>query len=226
MWCPGISAFIIKIIFYRKEKIIKFQRCPIVFILLGIFIPVFYLGISYAIYWLINPFAFTGQIYSTSITFYILAFLSSIITAMGEEIGWRGFLLPKMSEIFHPVPTVIICGLIWAVWHYPLLIAGLYQSGTPLYYQLPVFTLEVILITGTLFYLRMRSHSIWPAILLHASHNYIDQLICAPLTQSDDSAYFAGETGLITVVCIVIIVILLATKSSKNSFISYSNKRY
>ncbi|WP_271714331.1 CPBP family intramembrane glutamic endopeptidase [Anaeromicropila herbilytica] len=216
MWCPGVVAIIIRNIYYKKEKVLGFNRCNIRYIILGIFIPMIYLGGSYGIYWLLTPKAFTSNIYSNSIGLMICAVFSSVLTAMGEEIGWRGFLLPKMDLIMSRKKAIILCGLIWAVWHYPLMITGLYQSGTPLWYQLPLFTIEIILVTSVMAYLRFQSESVWPAIILHASHNYIDQLLCGPLTNSKSSPYFAGETGFVTVFFILIIIIVIYNKQLKN----------
>lgn len=40
----------------------------------------------------------------------------------GEEIGWRGYLLPKLSQTHSPRLAVLYVGLIWAAWHLPLLL--------------------------------------------------------------------------------------------------------
>lgn len=215
MWCPGLSAITVRKIFYKKERVFGFGKCKTKYIAMGILLPVLYLGVSYGVYWVVNPSVFTGQVYSNSVGLMISVFFSSILTAMGEEIGWRGFLLPKMSEILNYKYIVIICGLIWAVWHYPLMIAGLYKAGTPVYYQIPLFTLEIVLVTVILGYLRMNSNNIWPAILFHASHNYFDQLIFGPLTKSDKSVYYVGETGFLTVICVLVIVAFLYRKYNK-----------
>lgn len=108
--------------------------------------------------------------------------------------------------------AVILSGAIWAVWHFPLMLAGLYQTGTPVWYQLTIFTVEIIAMTGILAFLRLKSNSVWPAAIFHASHNYFDQIIFAPLTNSERSAYFVGETGIITAVVLIVIVIILAVK--------------
>ncbi len=214
MWSPGLAAIIIKNTFYRKERLLGFQRCSIKYILLGILIPAVYLMVSYGIYWVLNPGSFTGKTLLGSIFYTVLVIISGILLSMGEEIGWRGFLLPKMDLLIGRKPAIIVCGLIWAVWHYPIMLAGLYQSGTPTWYQLPMFTIELVLITAVMAYLRFQSNSLWPAILLHASHNFIDQSICAPLTKADNSAYFAGETGFITILCILLIALILFRKKA------------
>lgn len=212
MWCPAVAAFIVKGKFYRKEKVLGWNGCQIKYIIAGIFVPIIYLGFSYGLYWIVNKTAFTGEIYINSIGLLLLLIPSSLLTAAGEEIGWRGFLLPKLTEIWNVKIAILISGLIWAVWHFPLMIAGLYQTGTSIWYQLPMFTIEIIAMTTIMAYLRLKSKSVRPAIILHASHNYIDQVICAPLTSANKQAYFVGETGLITAFMLIIVAIIVIRK--------------
>lgn len=47
-------------------------------------------------------------------------FIFMMIGIWGEEIGWRGFALPRLQKIYHPVSASLILGAIWAVWHLPL----------------------------------------------------------------------------------------------------------
>ncbi len=209
MWCPGIAAIAVKKIFYKRENVFGFNKCNINYIFWGVFIPLIYLAVSYGIYWLANPGSFTATVYTNSGALLIFAVFSAILTSMGEEIGWRGFLLPKLVILFERRKAIVICGIVWAIWHFPLMVNGAYQSGTPLWYKLPMFTIEVVLITAVLAYLRFHSDSIWPAVVFHASHNYIDQLFTDPLTDAEYSAFFVGETGVVTVVCLVIVVLIL-----------------
>lgn len=205
MWCPGAAAFIVHRIYYHKEKILGWNKCKIRYVLIGILVPVMYLGFSYGLYWIINKGTLSGKIYTNFVGTLVVLILSSIITSTGEEIGWRGFLFPKMAQIWNIKTAVVVSGLIWGIWHYPLMITGLYQSGTPLWYRLPMFTIEVIAITTIMAIIRMNSKSVWPAIIIHASHNFFDQIIFSPLTNSDDSVYFVGETGVITAIVLVLI---------------------
>jgi len=215
MWCPGVAALITQRVFYRHQKTLGFNRCKNSYLLAAFLIPVIYLGISYGIFWWIEKDSFSGQLSTTSIPMLLILLPSSLITALGEEIGWRGFLLPKMSEILNINIAVVISGAIWAAWHFPLMLTGLYQAGTPVWYQLTLFTIEVISITGILAFLRLKSRSVWPAAIFHASHNYFDQVIFSPLTNSERSAYFVGETGIITVVVVVVIVTVIMVKRKR-----------
>lgn len=223
MWCPGAAALVTQKIFYRHQKILGFNKCKIIYILAAIIIPLIYLGVSYGIYWLIDKDSLNEQVYtvpffkvllSLLITF-LLSLLPSSLAALGEEIGWRGFLLPKISGIWNVKIAVILSGAIWAIWHFPLILAGLYQTGTPVWYQLPMFTVELIAITGILAFLRIKSDSIWPAVIFHACHNIFDQSIFTPLTTGERRAYYAGETGIITIIALIIVLIFIFAKKKK-----------
>lgn len=53
----------------------------------------------------------------------------NIITTFGEEWGWRGYLVPKMAARIRIVPTMLITGLIWGLWHAPIIAIG-HNYGT------------------------------------------------------------------------------------------------
>lgn len=51
---------------------------------------------------------------------------------LGEELGWRGYLQPRLLRQFTPLTTSLIIGVIWGVWHYPLYVHSIFStvSGT------------------------------------------------------------------------------------------------
>lgn len=211
VFCPAFAAFIVHFAYYHKEKSLGWNKCSLKFVAAGAIIPAVYLGLSYGVYWIAIRGSFSGRIYADPISLLLLV-PSCLLTAAGEEIGWRGFLLPQMAKTWGFRAAVLFGGLIWAVWHYPLILSGRYLAGTPVWHQLPMFTIEILAMTAILGILRLKSNSIWPAILLHASHNYFDQNIFAPLTNGGCSRYFAGETGIITAVITCVIAILMTKK--------------
>jgi membrane protease YdiL (CAAX protease family) len=46
--------------------------------------------------------------------------LTFVVGPFGEELGWRGYLLPRLLEKFHPIKFSLLIGIIWACWHLPL----------------------------------------------------------------------------------------------------------
>ena len=71
--------------------------------------------------------------------------------------------------------TAIISGVLWALWHFPLIIFADYNAGTATWYALLCFGFMVVAIAVVAAWLRLRSGSVWPAAILHASHNLFVQ---------------------------------------------------
>jgi membrane protease YdiL (CAAX protease family) len=119
-----------------------------------------------------------------------------LASALGEEIGWRGFLVPELFKKIGFTGTALISGLVWSCWHYPLLIWGDYNSGTPPWYGLTCFTVMVVSLSFIFAWLRLKSGSLWTAALLHASHNLYIQGIFTPLTRdTGKTAWYIDEFG-------------------------------
>ncbi|MEZ2414504.1 CPBP family intramembrane glutamic endopeptidase [Muriicola sp. E247] len=95
-------------------------------------------------------------------------FVVIILIALGEEYGWRGFLLPKLIKKFNLLYSSIILGLIWGFWHLPAYFIG---TGVPLQMNFMVFLLWVIV--GTLFisWIYYYTKSVLTSILAHISAN-------------------------------------------------------
>ncbi len=215
MWCPGVAAIFVRRKYYPEDSILGFQASKLKYLLTGIFLPVLYWGLSYGAYLL---FAKNYKLSDEVITYllkspmtflvYVLIFL---ITAMGEEVGWRGFLLPKLNDLFGMRKASLLSGLVWALWHYPILFSG-YVSQIPLWYQLTTYTLLVFALSFIMAFLRLRSNSVWPAILLHASHNLLCQLILDPAINGDSRSFLVGETGIISILLLILLALIMTRK--------------
>ncbi len=92
------------------------------------------------------------------------------IAALGEELGWRGWLLPKLMPL-GILPAVIISGLIWGLWHAPLVLLGHNYPGVPGVLALACMTGMCIAIGAVFAWFRLRSGSVWPAALGHGAFN-------------------------------------------------------
>jgi membrane protease YdiL (CAAX protease family) len=117
--------------------------------------------------------------FSPSMPFGFMIFFL-IYDGLGEEIGWRGFALPQFQESFGSLGGSIVVGVLWALWHLPLFfIPGSYQYGDaliPYIYLLTCWTIVMALFVG-----KARG-SVWPAILLHGSANFVAFTIRYPHT--------------------------------------------
>lgn len=105
----------------------------------------------------------------------ILSPFVNIINCFGEEWGWRGYLLPKLLTCFKVVPAVLIDGLIWGLWHAPLVaVAGLnYGMGYLGYPVTGILAMCVfcVVIGIILSYVTIKTSSCVPAILGHGMIN-------------------------------------------------------
>ena len=134
--------------------------------------------------------------------------VGSMARALGEEIGWRGFLVPELSKTMGFTSTALISGVVWACWHYPILVWGDYNAGTPSWYGLSCFTVLVVAIGVVFAWMRLKSGSLWTGAILHASHNLYVQAIFTPLTQNrGKTAWFIDEFGAVLPVVAVVFAI-------------------
>ena len=143
-----------------------------------------------------------------------LGALFNSVFAFGEEIGWRGWLLPELRPL-GTWPALILSGVIWGVWHSPVILLGYNFGRTD--------------ITGVLFmiggcvawglvigWLRLRSASVWPAVIAHGSLNAAGGLIVVFAAAQPDLA-LAGPLGVAAwIVLAAVIVVLLLTGQFRN----------
>ncbi len=78
------------------------------------------------------------------------------ILALGEEMGWRGWLLPKLMPL-GTIPALTISGVIWALWHAPLNLLGYNYGSTSGWLGLLCMTAMCIVVGSVLAWIRLRS---------------------------------------------------------------------
>src|SRR5579862_2068308 len=66
-----------------------------------------------------------------------------VVFAAGEEIGWRGYMLTRLIDAGVPRP-LLASGIIWAVWHFPLILSGLYAAGPHPGISAGIFLVDVV----------------------------------------------------------------------------------
>lgn len=93
------------------------------------------------------------------------------VFALFEEWGWRGYLEPRLSALGVPdLRRHLIVGLIWAVWHFPLILATDYTE-VPLAVFLPLFVIGVVVAAVVYGQVRKASDTVWTAVLTHGIAN-------------------------------------------------------
>jgi membrane protease YdiL (CAAX protease family) len=115
------------------------------------------------------------------------------LQSIGEELGWRGYLLPKLVEHLSGAsadgPTqaggldasgdrkaALLTGVIWGVWHWPGLFLMTKLDPTMHILQPLVYVVSTCSLSVLLSWVTLRSGSVWPAVVAHAANNWTLQL--------------------------------------------------
>jgi uncharacterized protein len=216
MWCPGLAAFATCRMFRIDLASLGWSWRPSRYVGWAYLIPIFYALPVYVVTWVFVrgswafP-AFAQQMSAScgfpgwprTATFLLglpllatVALIGGLARTLGEEIGWRGFLLPRLVGQFGFTVGCLLSGCVWALWHYPVLLFADYNAGTNPAYALTCFTLMVFGDSFVFGWMRLRSNSFWPAAMLHASHNVFVQAILDRITVPAGKAlYITTEFG-------------------------------
>ena len=204
MWCPGIAALLTAAILQRNLRSLGWRFGKVRYLLVSYVLPIGYAAVVYGLTWVLGWGKFTVE--SVPAEQSLLGFvldnatwlflLGGLLPALGEEIGWRGFMVPQLAKLTSFTNVALISGAIWAVWHYPLLLFADYHTDTPRWFAVICFTVLAMGISFPLAWLRLRSGSLWPAAILHASHNIYVQGVFDLLTENTGwTAYVTTEFG-------------------------------
>ena len=229
MWSPALATFATKRIFGENIRALPWKWSAARYAWLGYAIPILYVLPVYLLVWVSGLGGFNTSFLkktaadfgwqnfppALSLALFVLftatlGLVAKLSRALGEEIGWRGFLVPELAKVVKFPMVGLISGLMWAVYHYPVLLFADYNAGAPAWYSLGCFTLMVIAGSFVMAWLTLRSQSLWPAAILHASHNLFIQSICTPLTRDTGlTKYIIDEFGIGLVVTTAIGAIIV-----------------
>jgi uncharacterized protein len=87
-------------------------------------------------------------------------------TFLGEEFGWRVYLQDRLFPLFGGYKGVLILGIIWGLWHAPLIAFGFNYPGQPIL-GIVTMTLLTIVLAIIFSYAVLKTGSVWIAVLLH-----------------------------------------------------------
>ena len=239
MFFPAIGVLITRLITREgfKNSMLRLNlKGNVRYYLIGWFGPFVLTVIGAVLYYLIFPSEFTLTTYHSQMAMQplppaifwtmqavlvLVAPLLNIVTCFGEEWGWRGYLLPKVASRMKFLPTVLVTGLIWGVWHAPIIAAGhnygMDYPGYPFVGIVAMCLLCVVL--GTLFsYITLKTQSCWPAMLAHGMMNSTASI--GVIFLADPMAYdrFVGPvpTGIIGAAAYIVVAVWIVWKMRKD----------
>lgn len=175
----------------------------------AVVVPAVAICVPFALVWALGIISFDGLgPYALDAPFSLVLLT---VLVLGEEIGWRGYVLPRLAEVLPVRRAAVATGVLQAVLHLPLLLlTPTYAPHGSRWVVVPGVVL-VLVAAGPIFgWLRVRSGSLWPAAIAHATVNTC--LVEAPVLVSDRpdlAAHLAGEGGLFTLVLVVLSAIVV-----------------
>jgi len=152
-----------------KDKIkngLRFNTRGILWYVLSVVIPFGLTGISAFI--LAGFFDSRYHAWNGTFVFYFLNFTAMLLGSIGEEVGWRGYLLPSLTKKTSPFISSIIVGCLWGFWH-------LNYAGDVVFWLLFIVTTIELSILFTFLYNKTNG-KLWTAVIFHTFFNFANRV--------------------------------------------------
>jgi uncharacterized protein len=223
MWTPGAASIVARLILREGFGDVSFRlggRAGVKALGIALLLPIVIGLISYGIAWTVGLVHFTPQpdtfsarfvgdstppmlvfVINVALAATVVAVLAARVAA-GEEIGWRGYMLTRLIDAGVPRP-VLVSGVIWGLWHVPLILGGVYLAGPPPMVSALLWMVVAVAMSFVLARLRLETGSIWPAITLHSAWNSIIQVAFDPASTGPGAALWVGESGILVALTMV-----------------------
>ena len=222
MLSPGLAAVFTRLLRREGFADVSFRlRGPRIgrAYMLAFGLPLVVGGVAYGCAYLLGlarfnpppfPFAVGSPIaqFGLNVLFSVILIILLLPSAGGEEIGWRGYLLPRLIDAAIPKP-VLLTSLIWGAWHLPVVFAGVYAVGPSPLFSAAGLMVATLAFGSILAWLRLGTGSIWPCIIAHAAWNAIINGAFTPATQNATENVWVGETGILVAATLVVAALWL-----------------
>jgi membrane protease YdiL (CAAX protease family) len=237
MISPALAAFLTLKIKGRPISGLPWSLKEVKYLKLAYLTPILYVSIAYILIWILGLGHFMNPetvdqwanelgidssdrvLVIAVMTFLLLTVgvIKNLGSALGEETGWRGFLIFELRKVMSFKALSIVSGIIWAVWHYPVIIL-IYGKGENLWMHMGSFTAMILGISVILAYFTFKSNSLWPGAIFHSIHNIYIQKICTPLTLTHGKTEFwIDEYGLMIPMVTTVLAVYFWRKAGKEN---------
>ena len=152
-------------------------------------------AVFFKLSWRIRDASTAGLLWQRFLAVAVIMTVPGFLFAFGEELGWRGYLLPRLIRAGWPCPLAI-SGVVWGVWHFPFIILTGYAHGA-VALSLVMFTLLTVLFGVFIGWLRLASGSVFVAAMAHASFNGFVQSFFGASFEADKAWFWIGDYGVL-----------------------------
>ncbi|MFF2390570.1 CPBP family intramembrane glutamic endopeptidase [Agromyces sp. NPDC058104] len=135
--------------------------------------------------------------------------LANGVAAFGEEIGWRGWLLPSLQPLGN-WSALIVSGVIWGLWHSPIILLG-YNFGLTDASGLALMVGGCTLFGILLGWTRLRTGSVWPAVFGHGAFNAAAGFLSLVIAAGSPAPLpLVSPLGAVTWIVMALVIVALA----------------
>ena len=209
MWAPALGRFVaLRTVDRGFTSTLPLHRSGLSWgqiVLWPLVVPLSVYGAAYGAAWMVGLAHWSpgggrwtsgGQIALNVLVNISILGVFGTFTALGEELGWRGYLQPRLDAA-GVRNSVAVVGLAWAAFHTPISVGAGYVDAGGLWRS---FGLSLTLDLPLAFlwgFGSYRSGSLWPAVFFHSFHNTISQWLFPKFFAGGDNERWLGEGGLL-----------------------------
>lgn len=223
MWIPALVSIVMRLAYREGFRDVGWRLGPLRYWAWSYFGPAGCALFTYGGAWLVGAVVFSVPAEvaprlqgvsphlawaGANVAVLTIGFAIGAFAAFGEELGWRGYMLTRLVEAELPAP-LLLSGVIWGVWHVPLIIWGDYATSSYPWLSALLFIVCITFASVFVGWLRLAGGSVWVAVIMHASHNSYYQSVFDYWFTGELEPYLAGEAGLFSIVAYGAIVLWL-----------------
>lgn len=216
MWSVAAASVICRLVLREGFGDVSFRlggRRTLAFIVAALAFPVVVGFVAFGTGWVTGLATFTAPPQGFLAGLLLAATVGTAfgaLSAAGEEIGWRGYMLTRLIDAGVPRP-VLVSGLMWGLWHLPLIVTGVIYGDSPMLLAVVVFMVSVTSVGFVIARFRLETGSIWPPIALHAAYNSVIQSAFSPATTGPGAAVWLGEeAGILVAATLLLAAVLIS----------------
>jgi len=232
MMTPTLAVLIMMLLVtrdgYKKEgwKMLGLHKLGVKAWLFAIIVPSIPIALSFVVVWLTGLASivpqkdFQGISWAMFLPVIIFVYIKGVLTqSMGEELGWRGYLLPLMVNSMGRRKALLLNGFIHGVWHFPIIIhTDIYHADKSLWLILPFTVLSTVFLAPIIGEVRLRTGSVWTSSMIHTTHNLIWAVLSYFIVYNSESAkYIFGDMSIVVILFYMGLTLYIWRKKSTPS---------
>lgn len=222
MWVPALCAVLANLLFKLPMKTFGYSRFgSLRYYILAVMIPLLVMGVPCISLWGLG----LADVHIKGVPWSHQPgwFLKSYFFVIGEEIGWRGFLQPRIRAFLSLRTTALVVGIAWTAWHIPAIAYGCApytESSIPLWFGLSTFLVGTVALSYIMGWIWEATGSLWVVVLIHASSNRINSSFSEIFVGKGSwfGNYFVNDQSAIEAIFLVLVAIFLAMVLSRKQF--------